>query len=276
MGQLTDVAVSTNLEGASSGPIALVGSTDGYLYAVDPCAGKLRWALSFGSYVGSPVLADLDGSGKDQIFVSVADGYLYALKNQILPAPSFVYDINPTCGVTDREAPFVETTTTLYATWAAVLGATSYEVAAADASGAYLTKPAWIDVGAVTRASIPNLPLADGAKYYVGVRAVCAAGRSPDTSSPGVVVSFSAVPDAGCPGTGGAGGAGGGTTSSSITSSSSGSSSSGMGGAPAMGPGLNGRACTCSTPGTPDGSGAPWALFALAGALAVRRRQAAS
>ena len=45
-GQLGDVAVSGNLDGSGLGPTALVGLTDGFLYAVDPALGRYagRWA----------------------------------------------------------------------------------------------------------------------------------------------------------------------------------------------------------------------------------------
>jgi hypothetical protein len=256
LGQLTDAAVSADLDGTGQGPTVLVGSTDGYLYAVDACKTTLRWALKFGFPVGSPILADLDASGKDQIFVSVADGYLYALKNQILPAPSFVHDTSPDCGTTDVGE--IETKNTLYASWGAVPGATSYEVAVVDQGGDYVTQPNWIDVGLVTSATIANLPLVDGATYFVGVRAVSPEGKSPDTSSPGVVVHFS-IPDAGCP------------------SPPSGTGGGGTGGTAAGGGGawipLYGRACTCSAAGVAKQTFAPAALFAALSIASYGRRR---
>ncbi len=79
-GQLTAVNVHDDLTGNGK-PMAVVGSGDGWLYAIDPCAGTLTFAYDFGASVGEPVFGDTDGDGFDEIVVSVADGYLYALKN---------------------------------------------------------------------------------------------------------------------------------------------------------------------------------------------------
>jgi hypothetical protein len=210
LGNLSDVAVSANLDGSGKGPTALLGSTDGYLYAVDACTGSLRWSFPFGYPVSSPILADTDGDGRDEIVVSVGDGYLYDLKNEALPPPSFVWDTDPPAGVTDMDVSSIDTVSTLYAKWGAVTGAASYEVTVVDSAGDYVMSPHWVDVGAVTAAAIPNLPLIDCAKYVIGVRAVAPLGRSPDTPSNGVVVHLPGMHDGGaCDGTGGAGGAGG-------------------------------------------------------------------
>jgi VCBS repeat protein len=79
-GQLTSASIHANLQG-NGRPVAVVGSTDGYLYAVDPCSGDLLFAKDFGFNVGEIVFGDSDGDGLDEILVSVADGRLYALKN---------------------------------------------------------------------------------------------------------------------------------------------------------------------------------------------------
>ncbi len=79
-GQLTSASIHANLRGDGR-PVALVGSTDGYLYAVDPCSGDLVFSRDFGFNVGEIVFGDSDGDGLDEILVSVADGNLYALKN---------------------------------------------------------------------------------------------------------------------------------------------------------------------------------------------------
>jgi outer membrane protein assembly factor BamB len=79
-GQLTSTSVHRDLKGDGR-PVAMVGSTDGYLYAVDPCSGELVFAKDFGFDVGEIIFGDSDGDGLDEILVSVADGNLYALKN---------------------------------------------------------------------------------------------------------------------------------------------------------------------------------------------------
>lgn len=79
-GQLTSTSIHGNLKGDGR-PVAMVGSTDGFLYAVDPCSGDLLFTRDFGFNVGEIVFGDSDGDGLDEILVSVADGNLYALKN---------------------------------------------------------------------------------------------------------------------------------------------------------------------------------------------------
>ncbi|AKT37545.1 FG-GAP repeat domain-containing protein [Chondromyces crocatus] len=264
LGQLGDVAVSSRLHPTHGGPTALVGATDGHLYAVDPCATTLRWSHRFDAPVGAPILADTDGDGADDILVSVADGYLYGLRHEILPAPAWVWDVDPPKGLTDDDIDLIETESTLHAAWAPVPGATSYELAIVGAAGTYLTSPAWTDVGNVTAASTQHLPLEDGAKYYVGVRAIGPEGRGPDRPSDGVVVNF-------VKGASSVSGAGGG--------------SSGVGGAGGDGTGgvgtggrrdydevlLWGRACVCRFGVAPGASWGLWSLAALTG-IAVGRR----
>ncbi|MEO5729889.1 MAG: hypothetical protein ABI134_28410, partial [Byssovorax sp.] len=79
-GQLTSASIHGDLKGDGR-PVAMVGSTDGFLYAVDPCSGDLVFSRDFGFDVGEIVFGDSDGDGLDEILVSVADGNLYALKN---------------------------------------------------------------------------------------------------------------------------------------------------------------------------------------------------
>jgi hypothetical protein len=79
-GQLTSASIHPDLRGDGR-PVALVGSTDGFLYAVDPCSGELVFANDFGFAVGEVLFGDSDGDGLDEILVSVADGNLYGLKN---------------------------------------------------------------------------------------------------------------------------------------------------------------------------------------------------
>lgn len=81
-GQLTSTSIHANLRGDGR-PVAMVGSTDGFLYAIDPCTGYLVFSKDFGFNVGEVVFGDSDGDGLDEILVSVADGNLYALKNDL-------------------------------------------------------------------------------------------------------------------------------------------------------------------------------------------------
>jgi len=62
LGQLTSTAVHGNLTGHGR-PSVVVGSTDGWLYAVNACTGELDFSYDFGSAVGSPTFGDTDGEG---------------------------------------------------------------------------------------------------------------------------------------------------------------------------------------------------------------------
>jgi hypothetical protein len=129
LGQLTDVAVSPDLGGADGVPTALIGSSDGFLYALDPCSITLRWSHDFDAPVSSPILADTDGDGNDDILISAADGYLYGLRQELLPAPGFVWDVDIPGGQTSEDIDEIETVDALHVAWGEVPGAASYEVA---------------------------------------------------------------------------------------------------------------------------------------------------
>ncbi len=188
-GVLGNVTVSDDLTGAGR-PSALVPSSDGHLYAVDPCSTELDWALDFRFPVGEAILADTDGDGEDEIVVTVADGYLYGIDQQVLEAPVFVVENDgsgPAAGPGDDIDELI-TTDTLYANWASVVDATAYEYAVITPGGAFLTEPNFIDVGNVTEVTATGLPLVVGRRYLFAVRAIGADGSSSESLSDGVVV----------------------------------------------------------------------------------------
>ncbi|MEI8254889.1 MAG: VCBS repeat-containing protein, partial [Deltaproteobacteria bacterium] len=78
-------------------PAFLVPSTDGYLYAIDPCgaAPRVLWALNFRAPVGEPIFADTDGDGSDEVVLEAADGFLYGIDTAHLPTPEWVHDVDP-------------------------------------------------------------------------------------------------------------------------------------------------------------------------------------
>lgn len=199
LGQLTSVHVHTDLTGLGR-PTAVVGSSDGWLYGVDPCARTLDFAVPFDAPVGAVAIADADGDGLDELVVSVADGYLYGLRHAPLPAPGTPRDLDLTTGL-DVDVDEVTSIDTLSVAWDAVPGAVGYEVAVAHAEGGYLTAAPWVEVAATT-ATLVGLPLVDGGAYRVAVRARSASGRSPDTLSDGVIVRFPIAPDDAGPGDG--------------------------------------------------------------------------
>jgi MYXO-CTERM domain-containing protein len=258
MGQLTATATHSNLTGAGR-PSTLVGSSDGYLYAVNPCDGTLDFAVNFGASVGQPVFGDTDGDGNDEILVTVADGYLYDLKNEAIAPPGFVWDIDLAHGIT-TDIDVIDTVDTLYCKWGAVPGATGYEVSIVAAAGGFVTQnPPWKPVDAATTiATLPGLALTDGAKYFCAVRAVGPNGKSPDALSNGVVVNgvIDAGPeDAGPPDAG---------------PEDAGPRDAGADGGPDLR--LWGRACTCRL--HDEAPPPPWAAVSLlAGAILVSRRR---
>jgi hypothetical protein len=198
LGMLTTASTHEGLGGTGTYR-TLVGSTDGFLYVLDPCAGTLVASYDFGAPVGESVFGDTDGDGRDEILVTVADGYLYDLRNEAIAAPKPVYDTDPEHGKTGAEATTTASETSLSGEWGTVTGAAAYEVAAVDGDGQYLTTPAWTKVGDVQKATISGLSLKVGATYRFAVRARNAADLAgPDAVSPGVTVSPSIVqPDAG-------------------------------------------------------------------------------
>ena len=186
VGQLNATTVHQNLTG-SGRPSAVVGSTDGWLYAVNPCDGGLDWSFPFGASVGEATFGDTDGDGRDEILVTVEDGYLYALRTFEIEAPADVVDSDPFTDATGDLQEIV-TISSLEATWSAVPGAVGYQVALAGPDGNYIGEP-WRDAGNRTTLLLEDLPLEDGKTYRFGVRAVTAEGRvSVDSVSNGIWV----------------------------------------------------------------------------------------
>lgn len=250
-GQLTSVVAHEDLAGDGA-PAALVGSTDGFLYWVSPCDGALVHALDFGVAVGQASFADTDRDGLDEILVSVADGFLYGIAQRHAPTPADVIDVDPASPASTTDADFVTTEDTWIARWGAVDGALRYEVGVFDEGGAPLLAERWRDVGTDTEATLSELPLENGRRYHVGVRAWSADGPSVDGVSDGAVVRFPAppTPDGGPPPSGDAGTTptpDGGTTP------------------PAEG------GCGCRAAGE-SGPGAGWLLALLGLLFAARRR----
>lgn len=191
LGALGDVVVKEDLLGTADHPSALIGSSDGFLYALNPCVGAVDWTFDLKFAVGNPIFADPAGAGVDQILVPAADGYIHALQQQVLEAPAHVYD-NPTKGSTVVPGPDVDTVKTVNAlggSWAPVAGADGYQVAVLTEGGTFVTQPDWVSVGNVTAAAVANLSIAAGKKYFFAVRAVSKTkGSSVDTVSNGAVV----------------------------------------------------------------------------------------
>jgi len=192
-GLLTNVNATQALSGSmmSAVPAFVVGSSEGYLYALDACANaaSLRWSMNFRAPVGEAIFADTDGDGADEIVVSSADGFLHGVDTERFPAPSFVYDTDPpavpSMDVDERAGASLE------ALWAAVPGATAYEWALFTATGSPVSRGVRPEDGpfirSMTTTAFWNEGLVDGTRYVFAVRAVGPGGvSSVETLSDGV------------------------------------------------------------------------------------------
>ncbi len=188
-GRLGNVTVSRNLTGTGR-PGVLVPSTDGHLYAVDPCGMRLEWSLDLRYPVGEAILADTDADGEDEIVVTAADGFLYGIDREVIPAPAFVYENDGTTLATSATTDLDEYVTrdTLHANWAPVDGATSYEYAVITPAGTFVTRPNFVSAGAATSVHATGLPLIAGRRYLFAVRAIGPEGSSSEALSDGVLV----------------------------------------------------------------------------------------
>jgi hypothetical protein len=267
MGLLGNVAIKKDLIGTGDHPSALIGSTDGFLYAIDPCHGALDWAFDAKFAVGDAILADTSGDGVDEILVPAADGYVHALQQRLLAPPSYVNDnaVNGATVVAGPDVDTVQTYDTLGASWDGVPEADGYQVAVLTPGGTFVTQPDWVNVGKVTEAALSKLSLADGKKYVVSVRAVSKTkGSSVEARSNGVTVQLIAAPDAGVDEV-----SLGDDTGVSPADAAADATVTDGGATPAAGDG--GSSCGCRTAGVGGGEAA-LALAAIAGALAIGRR----
>jgi hypothetical protein len=211
LGQLGSPAVHEDLAGDGV-PVAVLGSEDGWVYGVEACSGKLRFAREVGAPVGAIAFGDTDGDGKDELLASAADGHLYALQQTSVAPPTFVVDTDPPSGITVSDVDVIVSKSTLYGSWKPSAGAESYEIAVVrDAvdGGGFVSPGPWTNVGKVTKAQVDGLSLVDGKRYFFAVRAVAGAARSPDVLSDGVTVYLDSLPTGATTGAGGAGGASG-------------------------------------------------------------------
>jgi len=275
LGQLSSVSVHQDLTGLGR-PTAVVGSSDGWLYGVDPCSGALDFARDFGAPVGAVAFGDTNGDGLDEMVVSVADGYLYGMKQQALEQPKSVIDTDPPAWVVNTDVDDITTTDTLYGAWSAVGSADSYEVSIVDQNGTIISAPAWQNVGNVTSVAVSGLSLTDGERYRFAVRAVKGTAPSPDGLSDGVVFHF--PNDAGSPEGGGVDGSAGdtGVDADAQLPVEAGADAGDAGfdsGLPGAGRVAEGGGCGCSLP-RPAPRGAFWAalLMVVAGVGFKRRR----
>jgi MYXO-CTERM domain-containing protein len=203
-GLLTNVNATPSITGSSiRTPAFVVGSSEGFLYAIDACAPSpnVRWAMNFRAPVGEAIFADTDADGSDEIIVSSADGFLHGIDTELFPAPAFVYEIDPprvvSMDVDERMGSSLE------AMWAAVPGAVAYEWALFTATGSPVSRGARPEDGPFIRTTDTtafwNEGLVDQTRYFFAVRAIGPGGvASVETLSNGVrFIRANAVTDAG-------------------------------------------------------------------------------
>jgi hypothetical protein len=184
---LSDLSIGTNVTGAGH-PSAVVGSSDGWVYAIDACSGSLQFALQLNESVCGTVFGDTNADGRDEILVSTSGGYIYDIQDEEVQGCGHVLDTDPPNGIVDKNVDQIVSKSTLFGAWQASSDAASYEVAVVHNPEGIISDPQWQDVGKVTSASVTGLPLVVGETYYFAVRAVNAQGRSPDSLSDGVKV----------------------------------------------------------------------------------------
>lgn len=169
----------------------VVGSTDGFVYALDAATAALSWAVNLRAAVGEPIVADIDGDGAAELVVAAGDGYLHVIATAELPSPAAVYD---TDGTFVALAPAddldeIASSSTLGANWIAVDGADGYEYQLL-AEDDLVVLP-WTDTGPTTRFVRDDLALQLGRRYRVAVRAYSRGGEpltSAESYSDGFVV----------------------------------------------------------------------------------------
>jgi hypothetical protein len=221
-GVLGNVSATPRLFGEQ--PAFVVGSTDGYLYAVDACSATPRvlWALNLRAPVGEPIFADTDGDGAEEIVLMAADGFLYGIDTELFPAPAEVLDTDPGQGVLDRDVDETRGTA-LGARWTEVPGALGYQYAVFTAAGTPVSRnpddPAnpFLATGPEVKSITFSRGLVSGTRYVVAVRAIGPKGASSETLSNGTTFVLDDAfvpgdpprpePDGGAPDSGADGGA---------------------------------------------------------------------
>ncbi len=163
----------------------LVGSSDGYLYAVDACSLDLRWAMFLGGSVSEPIVGDTDGDAGDEIVVGVADGYIVNIDvPRLMPTASVTF-VGPKNGAAPITIAPGESITIAFAE---VTGATSYEYALVGPENEALWSPPYRDAQGL-QASVKLDGILAARPYRIAVRAKGPDGSSPEAFSPPFVVS---------------------------------------------------------------------------------------
>ncbi len=199
-GFLSDAVGLADL-GGDGQPACLVGSSDGYLYALSFDDLSLRWALDLKAAVGYLAVADFDDDGAAEVLAATADGRVRVIDTAELRPPDTVYDTDGTFVAGSlREDRDQLPANRIGANWEPVAGAAFYEVQLERESDRLVVVP-WTEASGGTRHRFDGLTLPTGERFVIRVRAV-ASGRSalsPEASSDGFLTLEPAadVPDGG-------------------------------------------------------------------------------
>lgn len=186
-----------------AGPAVLVGSSDGYLYALQGCSLNLLWAKSLGAPVAEPVIGDADNDGIVEIVVGAADGYVYGLDWPPLTAPQNM----ALSGAGPDGSLAVPVGEAVSLKWSPVPGASGYEVALVDPEGRPIRSPAYEGAKGES-ASISMEGALAGRPYRVAVRARSGDLAGAEAFSGDIVIVDKAAPIASASGASKTGGGG--------------------------------------------------------------------
>jgi hypothetical protein len=196
-GQLSAALGIEDLSGSGE-PGLILGSSDGYLYALKLEPLQIAWSMDFRAAVGEPIAADTDGDGVAEILAPISDGHVAVVTNADLPSPQAVFETDcdaPADASDDVDA--ISTTGPLNVSWLPVAGSTGYRVLVLRDDGVVVSD--WADVGDVTSVVLKGIVFEEGARYHVRVRAYADGTSAPivseETSSDG----FVAVARSACP-----------------------------------------------------------------------------
>ena len=181
-GVLSNASSVAQLGGANGA--VFVGSSDGYLYALDACTLDLRWSLFLGGSVAEPIIGDTDDDAGDEIVVSVASGFIVNIDIPSLPPTGPVSFVGPKNGTAPTVVAPGEDVTISFAK---VDGASSYEIALVGPENEPLWSPAYREVSG-NQATIKLEGALAMRPYRIAVRAKGAAGASPDAFSQTITI----------------------------------------------------------------------------------------
>lgn len=162
--------VAADIDGDGADEV-LVGSSDGFLYALDARDGDPDWIMPLNAPVGAPTVA-LDGDGRVVILVATSDGFLRGLGQATLDAPDEVREVASRRGApfeVDEDLDVWDRSGWLSVAWEPVAAADEYEVRLVSETEAVVAE--W---RATTDSALylGDLSLVVGRTYYAQVRAL--------------------------------------------------------------------------------------------------------